>query len=243
MNEVMLTYVHDVYTKFYNYYILLNKIEYLFKYMGFYCLLYGLVYSFIYNNNLFIKLNYNRKLYVVKNIAKSIGLFFIAIYSAPTLYNAVIKNEWDNNQIHILGFMYGSSDILSLLLVRKLPKSTKIHHTSVLFLSIVNCLTDYTIPNHWRGVVIYAFFSSFTYLVNTYLGLRLILKKEKSKIICKIALIIYTTMCILCWIYQIYNYFHWIFNGIPLTLFINMFLISMVIYDDLILIDYLKKNS
>ena len=240
MNIIKYNYI---YQKFYIYYASLNKIEYLFKYMGFYCILYGLVFSLIYKNSLFIKLNYNRKLYVVKNIAKSIGLLLIAIYSTPTLYDCIILNKWDNNQIHTLGFMYASSDILSLLLVRKLPKSTKIHHTSVLFLSIVNCLTDYTKPNHWRGIIIYAFFSSYTYLVNTYLGLRLIAKKELSKIVCKYSLYIYSSACILCWIYQLYNYTYWILNNFVFSLLINMFLISMVIYDDLILINYLKKNS
>jgi hypothetical protein len=221
----------------------LDGIEYLFKYMGLYCILYGLLYSFFFKNILFIKLNYNRKLYVIKNIAKSIGLFFLSIYSSKTLYNAVVYDIWDNKKIHILGFMYASSDILSLILVRKLPNSTKIHHTSVLFLCIVNSLTDYSIPIHWRGIVIYAFFSSYTYLVNTYLGVRLVTSKENSKLICRLAMYIYVILCTVCWIYQFNNYIYWIFNKFTFSLLINMFLISMVIYDDLILIDYLKKNS
>jgi hypothetical protein len=227
----------------YNNIVKLDGIEYLLKYMSFYCILYSLLYSIIYKNNLFIKLNYNRKLYVIKNIAKSIGLLLLSIYSTKTLYNAVIYDIWDNRRIHILGFIYGSSDILSLILVRKLPKSTKIHHTSVLFLSIVNSLTDYTIPTHWRGIVIYAFFSSYTYLVNTYLGIRLIISKKNSKIICKFALIIYVLLCTSCWCYQLHNYIYWLLNYFTFSLLINMFLISMVIYDDLILINYLYKNS
>merc|ERR1711991_1049850 len=103
--------------------------------MSYYCIIYGIIYLFLYKNKKFDVLSNNRKLYIVKNIGKSIGLFILSFMAFNTLYQGVLYDKWNNKDIHKLGFMYASSDILSLMIVRKLPKSTKIHHTSVLFLS------------------------------------------------------------------------------------------------------------
>ena len=216
-----------------------------FKFLYIFMTLYGLLYIFLYilfiNNPKFSNLNFNRKLYTIKNIAKSIGLSLILIYGFTTLFDTIFYNEWNNYNLHRIGFIYASSDVLSLLIVRKLPTSTKIHHIIVLIFALINSIIDYKIDTYWRGLIIYTVFSCFSYLVNTYLGIRHIYDNESIKVTCKIALYVYTYSCLFNWLYQLFIICKWIMLLSPgIILYTGM--IGMVVYDDIILIKFLHKN-
>ena len=128
-----------------------------------------------------------------------------------------------------------------------MAKNTLYHHT------IVNILFIYGLTNGMdenslsKLIVVYATFSALAFLVNFYLGFRVIYSNEKVlKIISTICLLIYSTCCIFNWSYQFYN-LYW--NSYYLSTYgytgIGSFtiLIIIIMYDDFILIKYLKNKS
>ena len=101
---------------------------------------------FHFYNDIKKTLSNDRKFYISKNISKSIILLLLCCYAYETVYNAIKLNKWNNIDIYKIGTLYASHDILSLFLAfKKLPFTTKLHHTSVLFLSYKNCLKPYGI--------------------------------------------------------------------------------------------------
>ena len=208
--------------------------------------LYSIIYLSLYiafkNKPEFINLNFNKKLYVIKNISKSIGLSLLILYGYKKFDNSFYNDIWDSYSYHRIGFMYASCDILSLLIVRKLPLSTKIHHITVLIFSFINSGIDYQIDTYWRGLIVYTMFSCFSYLVNAYLGIRMIYKNEITKLTCKIALYVYLYGCIINWLYQLFIIYKWLLRLSPgIILYSGM--IGMVVYDDIILIKFLIKDT
>ena len=101
---------------------------------------------------------------------------------------------------------------------------------------------DYSIDTYWRGLIIYTVFSCFSYLVNTYLGIRIIYNNWLTDLTCKSALYIYVFCCLTNWIYQIFFIFKWLIKFSPGILLYSG-LISMVVYDDIILIKFLNKST
>ena len=225
----------------YNYIEYFDGIEYLFSFMLLYIFLYIFMYLILRNNINFINNTPNKKLYVIKNISKSIGLFFFVIFNLGVLYDILIENIWNSHYIHRLGFVYSSSDILSLLIVRKLPTSTKIHHTSVLIFTLINSKINYEIDSCWKGLIVYTIFSCFSYLVNTYLGIRIIYNNYITDLICKNALYIYVFCCLINWSYQIFIISKWTIKLSP-DVIVYSSLISMVVYDDIVLIKFFIRN-
>ena len=51
-----------------------------------------------------------------------------------------------------------------------LSSTTKLHHKSVLILSLANLFVDYSKPTIWRWLVAYAYYSALAFYVNTFLG-------------------------------------------------------------------------
>jgi hypothetical protein len=194
---------------------------------------------FYYYTNLNKSLSNDRKFYISKNIGKSIILFILSCIGYNTVYNAIKFNIWDNNNIHIIGTIYASHDILSLFIAFwKLPLTTRLHHISVLFLAYKNLYTDYTQPTIWRGMVIYAYLSALSYYVNTFLGLRFLLPKYKIWFLAKISFILYLILCIFNWSYQLLVLYNNITSPI-IEIIIFCSLIGLIVYDDIILLNYL----
>ena len=87
-------------------------------------------------SNKYNTLSENRKLYVQKNFVKSCFIFIFSIYATYALYLPIVYNKWDNFTLHILGLFYSINDIVSLIKVKKLPFTTKLHHIAVTILSL-----------------------------------------------------------------------------------------------------------
>ena len=197
-----------------------------------------------YNN-----LNYNKQIYVLKNITKSIVLFIITFYSIDTILIPAYHNNWNNQYSYIFGSAYVSNDLIGLLLVPKLPFSTKMHHiitTSLLFYSYS---IDFREDNVGRWMFIYTLMSTYSFLVNTYLGLRHIRTKEVSKLnfiidhIRVLAFYIYLIVCVINWVIHLYLMIHKIYNyEFTISYLMYGLLLSPIINDDLILLNWLYKN-
>jgi hypothetical protein len=132
-------------------------------------------------------------------------------------------------------------------MVPKLSKNTLYHH------SVVNVLFFYTLlngmnPNSFsKLIVIYALFSVLAFSVNFYLAARVLWKdNEVLKYLSSFCLINYILCCVPNWSFQFYNlcfnsFFINNYSLISRLLFTSI--MTVVVYDDLVLMKYLKDHS
>ncbi len=88
-------------------------------YLSFYCLLinnsYDKVYTLLNHIDKHSKLSETLKLYIAKNIIKSIVLLLLSLYSPIVIYNIYQSQYWNNNLMNHIGSIYVSNDIIGLL--------------------------------------------------------------------------------------------------------------------------------
>lgn len=208
-------------------------------------LYYPLDWYFSKNYSKYSTLPFHRKRYIIKNILKSFYLLFLTFYSSFILINAFVYNIWDNYMIHQLGLMYMMPDLISLFRVPKLHLNTIQHHITVVILAILNLFCDYSEDTYWKGLMIYSYMSMVTFIVNFYLGYRLLEDDQKKKSdIALAALIVYGGSIIVNWSYQCFIFYKWLFSSFPLYgLYFYMFLIYWVVKDDIVLMSFLLYTS
>ena len=198
--------------------------------------------------------DYSRRMYINKNLIKSLILCYFSFRYHFAFYDMFINNNWNNLLIRKLGYLYGSQDISGLIMVENLPFTTKLHHITVTIFVIINSVVDYRNFGLHKGLIQLAIFSAFPYLVNTFLGLRLFVEKG-NKILIKISIISFYIymVCIICNIIsqmllireyiekKTYdNDLNFEYINI-LTLLIYGYLLMIILYDDFILLKYLYK--
>lgn len=236
----------------------LSTLKYLFLFSGINSIFYLLSYNFLLLNGIFKKLDYNKRLYIIKNITKSIFLLYIFITGTRRLLDFVIYDIYDMNEVRYYGAIYVSCDLFALLIIPKLPKTTKIHHISTIILLSIVGRYDANETDVVKFICIYTMWSYLAFMVNFYLGIRFFIinkddkmLKKKDKINNKIIDIIrissyynYLICCILNWSIHIYLLFIKIYNYNMdfLTSGYLIFLIP-IIKDDLILMSWLKNKS
>ena len=213
------------------------------------CAYYIIFYVILVFNEQFQKIKISKQLYIVKNIVKSWILLYIAIYASIDFYKYLVTNEINMNLIYHYASTYVSNDILALILVPNLPYTTRIHHmiTSLFLLYTLNI--DYNdITNVGHLLFLYTLFSSYTFLVNFYLGIRF-LKHEKNKYLneiieyCRVyAYYIYKYSCFVNWTIHIlllsYRLYIGVFN---IHYIIYSGLLFFIVKDDLILMSWLQN--
>lgn len=193
------------------------------------------------NNNKFNELTHYKKKYVVKNMVKSVNLLFLIIYSLPNIiYPVFVNNSWDNNLLYKAGLFYASNDFAALTYITDLPANTRNHHIITTSLSIVGINIDYKSSLLGRMVFIYAFFSSISYPVNTYLGIRHLYDKEYLKPMKKITKNIYALSLSLNWGWHIYTAIN-NFYILGISHYIYFFALFWIIKDDIILMRWLSN--
>ena len=184
------------------------------------------------------KLDIDRINYVSKNFVKVIALSILVARATDGIINAVYYNVWNNAVFYELGYAYAMTDVAGLIMVKKLPANTKVHHITTFILSVLNTFNDYTQPTLWRGLVLYAYFSALALLVNLYLGLRVVIPTEKCTGLCRIALWNYIGVCFANWFYQVNLLVQ--FGSISASTFIYIGLMVMIMFDDIKLIQFLR---
>ena len=185
-----------------------------FIYYIFFCLCVSLLYpSFNYFFNYF-KWYKNitpdhKKQYFISNLLKGLILGIFTPFSYYILYEHLINNNWNKNNIKIMGSLYSSLDLVSIFFVKKMQTTTLVHHIMVQVFYLVSLFYfDFSKETIGNPIVIYAVFSVFAFIVNIYLALRLVTNKF-MKIIPTISSIIYQACCFLNWSYQL----HWIYTS------------------------------
>lgn len=202
------------------------------------------IFDWLFNSNYsntYSSLNFDRKRYVIKNILKAVYLGILSVYSSYAVLTFLFTNVWSNYIIHNLGFMYMLPDLISLFRVPGMHRTTIQHHVTVVILTTLNMFCDYSADTYWRGMVIYAYMSILTGIVNFYLGYRL-LTTDKTLLqnIARGAFINYLISIIINWSYQLYIVGKWAFTDFPLWgMYIYIALIYFVVVDDIVLLSFL----
>lgn len=166
-------------------------------------------------------ITYGRKRYIAKNISKSVLLSLISVFSTKAIWTFFIDGTPNNEVIGTMGLMYAIPDIYALWWMpsEMLAPSTVRHHRVVGIFAFMNLFHDYSIPSHWDALVMYAYLSTLTGIVNFYLGSRFLLNRENTtqdKYRTKLAftsLFIYVTSCLFNWTYQLNT----VFRGLHLN--------------------------
>lgn len=200
---------------------------------------YHVVDHFLYKKNVYYdSLMEHRKLYVQKNIVKSVYLACLVVGATITVVLPILtKNQWKTELIQYFAVMYGSNDLVGILNVPKLPSTTKIHHCVSTFLVLVSLSIDFQYSEIGQSMLVYTYASASAYIVNLHLGIRLLHIRGKYKWFRYTAGFIYSITCAMSWSWHIWwtctrSQFYW-YN------FVYISLLLWIVRDDLILMRWL----
>ena len=180
----------------------------------------------------------HRQRYIIKNLIKSCYLLVLAMY-ATTLIVApiVIYGSWNTHIIHRVAVLYVSNDFMGLVLVDRLPTTTKIHHVVSTVLVFTSLSLDFQTSDIAQAMLVYTFGASCAYIVNAYLGLRVIwtLPTLRTR-----AGIIYLTCLVLTWWWQL----RWLWSLAEWNMhhLLYVICISFIVRDDIILLRWLLND-
>ena len=195
----------------------------------------------------------HKKWYVVANLSKA---FFLGCIVLSTNYTSelvrVFSDDFGSSLLTKRSMaLYVVTDIVALLLVPKLPRSTVIHHVVTFLLGSVTWGTNLQIKGY-KGVLsvakmgfIYGMICCISFLVNAYLALRVVYPKSKAvKVLCFVSLISYVVCCGVNWTYQIYWFVNLISTGeFSLYAVVYILLMLTVVNDDIVLIKWLLMQN
>ena len=221
---------------------------------GIYSLLYKPITNLLLQNDKFKFYTQNRKNYIVKNLIKTGSMFIIFLNFIYIIYPANFQAFLTNKIIRNYGALYVGNDLGGLIMVKKLPKSTKTHHIITLFLYGIVAYFDVEKNDIVRMITIYTVFSFIPYSVNGFLAMRFFINKDtkdkKQLLLNKIidinricARYTYMITCMCNWLihllYFANKFIIWDFN--VLHILYMLFLIP-IINDDLVLLSWLNKK-
>lgn len=189
----------------------------------------------------------HKKWYVVSNVVKGASLALLVPLYYKILQLDVIGGIWDADYVAHLGCIYAALDCIGVVRVPRLAKNTMYHHVAV------NLMFFYVLTNGVSGetfsrlIALYAVFSAMAFPVNLYLGMRIVCKDERLlKWASTICFVNYVSCCAANWSYQLYHliwlpHFYTTYGVLPVISFCGM--ITVIMWDDIILIKYLKRVS
>lgn len=197
----------------------------------------------------------HKKWYVIANVSKGFFLANLAFswrtwrqnYSFCWLNEPIY--EHDIVEVKRLAVLYVVTDVVALYTVPKLPKSTIAHHVATAILCMVvgaiNLKENISEPNLLLGMarmmILYGRFSTVTFLVNLYLAFRVVYPNTKwLKILVTLSLWTYVLSCAGSWTTQVL----WLV-GQQTSLYVCTYavIISVIVYDDCVLIGWLIRKS
>jgi hypothetical protein len=193
----------------------------------------------------FRRISKDKRMYTISNLIKAGVLFALAPFCALHLVRAFMWDDWRTNTLRNMGCIFAIPDFVALFLVRRLGTSTVIHHVCVVLFNFYSIQNDYAQDNFCRLAVIYASFTTFGYIVYILLASRFLgVPPVISRYLSMWALVIYVTCCSVNWVWQATYMRHLLSLGAehPWQLYVYMALISFVMYDDLMLNQWLWLN-
>ena len=204
-----------------------------------------------FTNSKYKCLSYNKQVYVTKNITKSIVLSMVCIRLFWIGYDISMNIPLDNTIVKNTASIYVANDIVALLIVPKLPISTKRHHMTTTFLLFVNYFINYEdldLISSKIGILLigYTAFSAFAFLVNFLLGLRFITNNIQLLNTFRIVALYNYKLCLLLnWITQAGFIITTVVKDTSLVLPYMLYLLLLlpIINDDLVLVSWLENKQ
>lgn len=202
--------------------------------------MYFIVDVILYNNDKYVELTLDRRKYVQKNLIKSIFLALLMVISLSLIVVPIWSyNEWDNWTIHRLAALYVSNDLVGLLCVPNLPKTTVIHHIISCILVVISFGIDFNKSDIGQAMFVYTMASAGAYVVNLHLAIRWLFegKLYKFRIF---AGVIYVFCCLISWTWHIW----WVLTRATLSWahIGYILMLSLIVRDDIILMKWLTKK-
>ncbi|KEG15556.1 hypothetical protein DQ04_00041200 [Trypanosoma grayi] len=193
----------------------------------------------------FRRISQDKKFYTIANLIKAGILVSLVPFATLHLSRIILFDVWDTNTLRNLGCIYTVPDFVSMIVVKRMSWSTWMHHLCVLLFNFFSTTNDYAQENICRCVVVYAAFSTFAYCVNVLLASRFLgVPPNTARVLSCIAVVVYIFCCATNWTWQVYylrkllrdGHDHW-------TVYAYMFLICLVMYDDITLNKWLLHNA
>lgn len=195
----------------------------------------------------------HKKWYVIVNVLKACLLAFICLNSkfAIGIYKLSVGEYVPMLELKRTTVLYIVSDLVGLLIVPKLPFTTKMHHIFTFLIGVLIWSSNMNLPgfNGMIGVAkmsfIYGCFSCIPFLVNAFLGFRVFASRNKLMVVFSfISFLTYILCCALNWSFHLV----WLVNRVlafDLTVWTVVYLVMLfyIVRDDLILMNFLKKYS
>ena len=187
--------------------------------------------------------------YIIKNLIKSFVLAYISYHIIKNCHLCnIYLDVWDHPNMYSFTALYGLTDVLGLVMVPGLPRSTVMHHMSVALFSIINLMVDYQKPTMFRYVIAYGMFSNLAFVVNFYLGFRKMYHDSVlTTVSCVVGYYTYVAISIVNMFTQLYlvgN--HLVTNTISITnwdVMLYLVTIPLIINDDIVLMRHLRRES
>ena len=192
---------------------------------------------------LYETLSRTKQTYIVKNTVKSILLSSISPLALYGIVRIAVYGMYDSILFRIFGCVYASSDIVGLLVMNKrLPISTLLHHTCVVVFSIKNMSMDYTSEDNdpFRQISMLGAFSALTWIVNTHLGLRTLLDQQSEYRLRKISLFVYLPTVLVSFSWQLLHALPFVRIDVSV---LYLLAILLIFYDDCVLISFLSREE
>lgn len=152
----------------------------------------------------------HKQMYTVANMFKA-GLLAGLCFSSSWrtfIYRGFYLDDWEGHGDLMHFYLsrtvvqYVVTDIVALIVVRKLPMTTKIHHYLAALLCLAIMAYDAAKGDVVRMVGLYGSFSSIAFLVNAFLGLRVMYKEWYMVWVARLALVGYVASCAFNWIWH-----------------------------------------
>lgn len=184
----------------------------------------------------------HRQMYVQKNLVKSCYLAaLVVVGSWVVIHPIVFEQRWDNDTIRLLAVLYGSNDFVGVLVVDKLPMTTKMHHVVSSCLVCASLLIDFQTSLVGQSMLVYTFTSASAYLVNLHLGLRLMFARSALYRLRMCAAVVYMFACLISWSVHVWWWSqHGAFYWYECLYFV---LLAIIIRDDVILMKWLLRDK
>lgn len=214
----------------------------------YYNIIFGLSYYVLQGQLNFIqkfkKMSFDRKKYVVCNFVKSAILLILASRSLPILIKVLYEfpqTPYFTNVLEIkkLGTIYTALDSSSIFYNTKMSYTTLCHHIAVIIFYIFNLYDNYERNSICLLIMLYAIFSSFGFMVNFLLGFRFICNINRKYY--KICFVSFLLTSLINWSIQFTYYWYNTYENIYINTYICLLL--FIIYDDIILLRWLKNKS
>ena len=192
----------------------------------------------------FQRISPEKKMYTVSHLIKAGVLAAIAPLGLAAFWDGVMYDEWNTQTFRSLGCIYAIPDFVSMLVVRRMTKSTYVHHAVVVMFWVISLWVDFTQRNIFRAVVVYAVFTTHGYMVYTLLATRFLgVTPRMARCLSTIALSSYGGFCVANWVWQVAYIRDLITTSNHWSIYVYLFAISFVVYDDMLLCKWLLRRT